>query len=88
MLLDCGVHRIRSKVQFTGPRHSTIIQLYLRKQGRVGKRGKNSGLRRMYQPRYIDHPGKAIGKCHPQTEARKGFDFSYTPRRPGRDRCG
>jgi hypothetical protein len=39
----------------------------------------------MHHARHIDHPRKAIGKCNPQPKPRKGFDFGYSPGRPGRD---
>jgi hypothetical protein len=42
----------------------------------------------MYQARHIYHPRKAVGKCNPQPEPWKGFDFGYTPRRPGYDLRG
>lgn len=84
-LQDRRVHRVRSKVQFAGPRHSAIIQRDLREKGRIGQRGEYPGLRRMYQAAEIDRTSKAIGKRDPQPEPRKGFNLGYTPRRPGRD---
>ena len=88
MLLDRGVHRVWCKIQFTGPRNGAVIKRDLCKQRRVGKRGEYPGLRRMYQARHIYHPRKAVGKCNPQPEPWKGFDFGYTPRRPGYDLRG
>jgi hypothetical protein len=85
MLLNCGVHCVWSEVQFTGPRDGAIIKPDLRKQRRVGKRGEYASLWRMNQARQIDRPLEAIGKCNPQPEPRKGFDFGYPPRRAGRD---
>jgi len=85
MLLDCGVHRIWSKVQISGPRHSAVFERHLCKQRWVGKRGEYPSLERMHHARHIDHPRKAIGKCNPQPKPRKGFDFGYSPGRPGRD---
>jgi hypothetical protein len=82
MLLDCGVHRVWGKVQFAGPRHSTIIKRYLGKQRGVGKRGEHSSLWRMHHARHIYDSGEAIGKRNPQPETGKNFDGGYTPRRP------
>jgi len=83
MLLNCGVHRIWSKVQFAGPRHSAVFQRNLRKQTRIGQRCKYSGLRRMNQARQIDRPRETVGKCNPQPKTWKGLYFGYTPGRPG-----
>jgi hypothetical protein len=64
MLLDRGVHRIRRKVQFSGPRYRSVFNLDLREYVRVGKRGKHSGLWRMHETGHIDHPEEAIDKCN------------------------
>jgi len=88
MLLDCGVHRIWSKVQLTGPRHSAVIKLDLCKQRRVSKRCESSSVCGVHHCGHIDSPGEAVGKCNPEPEPRKGFDLGYPPRRPGYDLGG
>jgi len=42
--LDCGVHRVRRQVQLTGPGHDAVLDIDLRKDGWISKRGENSGF--------------------------------------------
>jgi hypothetical protein len=83
MLPDRRVHGVGGKVQLAGPGHGTVIECDLREQRRVTERGEDPSLWRMHQGGHVNHSGKAIGECNPQTEPRKGFDFGHAPWRTG-----